>query len=579
MMTKDEGRHFQAISPDLSVHTGPLAATGTAAAPAAGPATGRGGPAITTLSVSTVRAGVMWTGSSTGIVYVTQDGGATWSDVTPAAVPAMSLIGVVEASHFDPATAYAEVDRSGSGDEKPYIYRTHDFGKTWQLIVNGLPENELTGSFVRVVREDTVRRGLLFAGTETTVHVSFDDGDHWQSLRLNLPNTSYRDLALHGNDLIAGTYGRSFYVLDDISPLRQLTPAVVSQLGTAGSYLFKPGDALRVRRDMNMDTPIPAEVPHAQNPPEGAILYYYLKGQPAGEVKLEIYDNQNKLVRTLSSHAAPPFNEPTPPVPEYWLRKPVGIPTNPGTNRVNWDLYYDDPAALSHNLGQVMPAIDHDTPATPQGAFALPGTYTVKLIVDGKTSTAPLVVHEDPRIGESPAVMAEMRAQFDLGWKITEGMSVSHTGYDQATQLRSQLKALGGPAGGQVPPAEVTTAVSLLDAKVAKTQGLISAAASGPYGVAAYTGNPGFTGINGAFAGLMVIVDYMSDHAPVDAQIKAYHDYCTDLNTNLALWRTLNTQDVPALNDLLRKNNAKPLATASVPADLACGSVPAGFTQ
>jgi photosystem II stability/assembly factor-like uncharacterized protein len=565
MMTKDAARHFQAISPDLSVHAGQQ--------PAAGPATGRGGPAITTLAVSTVKPGVMWTGSSTGILYVTQDGGAHWNDVTPEAIPAGSLVGVVEASHFDPATAYAEVDRSNSGDEKPYLYRTRDYGKTWQPIVNGLPENEITGSFVRVVREDTLRRGLLFAGTETSVYVSFDDGDHWQSLRLNLPNTSYRDLAVHGNDLIAGTYGRSFFVLDDISPLRQLTPALVSQLGSGGSYLFKPGDALRVRRDINMDTPIPAEAPHAQNPPEGAILYYYLKAKPAGETKLEIYDNQSKLVRTLSSRAAPPLDESLPPVPDYWLRKPLAMSTDPGTNRVNWDLYYDDPPALSHNWGQVMPAIDHDTPFTPQGAFALPGTYTVKLTVDGKTSTAPLVVHEDPRIGESATAMAEMRAQFDLERKNTEGVSVSHTGYEQATQLRSQLKALGSPSL----PSEVAAAVSALDAKVAPIQGLLSSAASGPYGVPAYTGNPGFTGVNGAFAGLMVIVDYMSDHAPVDAQIKAYHDYCTDLNTNLALWRTVNTRELPALNDLLRKNDVKPLAPASPPPDLLCGSVPAGF--
>jgi photosystem II stability/assembly factor-like uncharacterized protein len=565
MRTKDAGRHFETISPDLSVHAGQE--------PAAGPATGRGGPAIASLALSTVKAGVMWTGSSTGIVYVTQDGGAHWNDVTPSGIPAGSLVGVVEASHFDPATAYASVDRSNSGDEKPYIFRTRDYGKTWQSIVNGLPVDDITGGFVRVVREDTVRRGLLFAGTETTVHVSFDDGDHWQSLRLNLPNTSYRDLVVHGNDLVAGTYGRSFYVLDDISPLRLLTPALISQLGTYGSYLFQPADALRVRRDINMDTPLPPEVPHAQNPPEGAILYYYLGAKPTGDIKMEIYDAQNKLVRTLSSKPAPPLDEPLPPVPDYWLREPVALSANMGTNRINWDLYYDDPPALSHNWGQVMPAIYRDTPYTPQGAFALPGKYTVKLTVDGKTSSQTLTVYEDPRIGESPAVMAEMRAQFDLEQKNTDGMAMSNMGYRQATELRSQLKALTGRSV----PGDVAQAISALDGKVAPVQGLLSAAASGPYGVPAYTGNPGFTGINGAFAGLMVIVDYMSDHAPVDAQLKAFHDYCTDLNNNLALWRTINTTDVPALNELLHKNNLQAIGTAAPPHDLACGSVPAGF--
>ncbi len=564
MRTRDAGRHFEAISPDLSVHAGQQ--------PTAGPATGRGGPAIASLAVSTAKAGVMWTGSSTGIVYMTQDDGAHWTDVTPSDIPAGSLVGVVEASHFDPATAYAEVDRSNAGDEKPYIYRTRDFGKSWQPIVTGLPEGQITGSFVRVVREDTVRRGLLFAGTETSVNVSFDDGDHWQSLRLNLPTTSYRDLVVHGNDLVAGTYGRSFYVLDDISPLRQLTPALVSQLSTR-AFLFKPGDALRLRRDMNMDTPLPPEVPHALNPPEGAILYYHLGAKPAAGIKLEIFDAQNRLVRTLSSEAAPPLDEPLPPVPDYWLRKPLVLPAAIGTNRINWDLYYDDPPALSHNWGQVMPAIFHDTPHTPQGALALPGTYTVKLTVDGTTSAQTLVVHEDPRIGESAEVMAGMRAQFDLEQKNVDGMTASNTGYQQASRLRAQLKALLS----QSLPAGVADAAKALDAMVAPIQGLMSAAVSGPYGVSAYSGNPGFTGVNGSFAGLMVIVDYMSDHAPVDAQVKAFHDYCGDLNANLALWRKLNSEDLPKFNDLLRKNNLTAVDPVTPPMDLACGSVPAGF--
>jgi len=558
MMTKDAGRHFQAISPDLTVRSGQQ--------PAAGPAIGRGGPAIAALAVSSAKAGVMWTGSTTGVVSMTQDGGANWNDVTPPAIPAGSLVGVIEASHFDPAAAYAEVDRSASGDDKPYIYRTHDYGRSWQLIVSGLPVDEPTGSFVRVVREDAVRRGLLFAGTETTVQVSFDDGDHWQSLRLNLPNTSYRDLVVHGNDLIAGTYGRSFFVLDDISPLRQLRHGAAQE-----SYLFAPGDALRVRRNINMDTPLPPEVPHALNPPEGAILDYYLASKPSGDITIGIYDSQNRLVRTLSSRPAPPFNEPLPPVPNYWLRPPHTLTTNPGGNRTNWDLRYDDPPALSHNWAQVMSAVDQDTPYTPQGALALPGVYTLKFTVDGRTGTRQLTVHEDPRIGESPGVMAGLRAQFDLERNIVAGMVASNTGYNQASQLRAQLKEL---TGRQLPLA-VAQAVSAADAKMAPVQGQLSAAVSGPYGVPAYAGNPGFTGVNGAFAGLMVIVEYESDHAPVDAQVKAFHDYCTDLNNNLALWRTINAADVPALNEALRKSNLTPVTPASPPADLACGTVTA----
>ena len=193
--------------------------------------------------------------------------------------------------------------------------------------------------------------------------------------------------------------------------------------------------------------------------------------------------------------------------------------------------------------------------------------------MDGKTTAQTLTVDEDPRIGESPAVMAGLRAQFDLEQKNVDGMAASNTGYNQANQLRAQLKSLIG----QQLPLAVAQAVNALDAKTAPVQGPLSAAASGPYGVPAYTGNPGFTGVNGAFAGLMVIVEYESDHEPVDAQVKAFHDYCTDLDNNLALWRTINTVDVPTLNELLRRSNLKPLTAASPPSDLACGTVPAGF--
>ena len=566
MVTRDSGRHFQAISPDLTVRQGKETPTA--------PVTGRQGVAINSLAVSAAKAGVLWTGSANGVVYVTRDGGAHWTDVTPPDVPAPATAAAVEASHFDPAVAYAAFDRSNSGDERPYIYRTRDYGATWQPIVDGLPAADWNGAFVRVVREDTVRRGLLFAGTETTVHVSFDDGAHWQPLRLNLPTTSYRDLAVHGDDLVAGTYGRSFYVLDDITALRQLTPQLISRVTAGGSYLFPPGDAIRVRQDINMDTPLPPEVPHAQNPPEGAILDYYLAARPAGEIQIEIYDAQNRLVRTLSSRAAPPFDEPLPPVPAYWLRPAQALTVDIGTNRTNWDLRYDDPAALSHNIGQVMAAVPGETPYTPRGAIALPGVYTVKLVVDGKTSSQKLTVHEDPRLGESAPVMAGLRAQFDLEQKNVAGMAASHTGYEQAREMRARLQELARQS-----PAAVAEAAKTLDGKVAPVQGQLSAAVSGPYGVPAYTGNPGFTGVNGAFAGLMVIVEYESDRAPVDAQVKAFHDFCGDLNRNLALWRTINSTDLSALNRLLDRNNLKPVAPATPPADLPCGALPAGFAE
>jgi hypothetical protein len=405
--------------------------------------------------------------------------------------------------------------------------------------------------------------------------VSFDDGAHWQPLRLNLPTTSYRDLAVHGNDLVAGTYGRSMFILDDISPLRQLTPELVSTLNSGEAHLFRPADALRVRQNINADTPLPPEVPHALNQPEGAILDYYLPAKPKGDIKIEIYDARGKLVRTLSSRPAAPFDEPLPPVPAYWLRPPDALPTEIGANRTNWDLRYNDPLALSHNIGQVMAAVYQDTLYTPRGTIALPGVYTVKLLVDGKMFTQKLTVREDPRIGESPAVIAGLREQFELEQKNVAGMAASYAGYQQVKEMRARVNELTQQSSVRA----VAEAAKALDAKMAPVEGQLSAAVSGPYGVAGYNGNPGFTGLNGSFAGLMVIVEYESDRAPVDAQVKAFHDYCTDLNQNLALWRAINSSDIPAFNNLLDRNNSKALAPASPPADLPCGALPAGFAS
>ena len=401
MVSRDTGHSWKAFSPDLSTEKGkpevpcgtplPSAPAGTvtgrggrgrgaAAAPAAGvtpapgaaavaPGGGRGGgppaPFISDFAISTIHKGVFWTVSSNGQIYNTMDRGAHWNNVSNIADAAGVNFNTIEAGHTDVNTAYLSgrtvsggratvlTPAGDPGANVPLIWRTHDGGKTWTKIVNGLPSNQPTGSWVNVMREDPKQKGLLFAGTETTVYVSFDDGDLWQSLRQNLPSTSIRDMVFHTDnhmsDLVIGTYGRSFYVLDDTTPLREI--AVKSQaIAAAPVYFFKPGDAIRARVSDNWDQPLNPELPHAPNPPYGAILYYHLSHPPSGEIKLQVFDAEGKLVRTMSS--IPPALPERWPYPEYWVAKgsDLALPTKVGTNRTNWDLRYDDPPAFNLDL-------------------------------------------------------------------------------------------------------------------------------------------------------------------------------------------------------------------------------------
>ncbi|MGB8593701.1 MAG: hypothetical protein WCD40_20145, partial [Candidatus Acidiferrales bacterium] len=319
-----------------------------------------------------------------------------WKDITPRELTAWSKVTQISASHFDDQSAYVSVSRFRVDDLRPYIYRTHDGGKSWQSITNGLPEN----APVDTVREDTVRKGLLFAGTESAVWVSFDDGDHWQSLQLNLPHTSMRDLWIHDDDLIVATHGRSFWILDDITPLRQITGAVEN----SDAYLFKSGMAYRVERDTYTDTPPPPDEPAAQNPPDGAIIDYFLARTASDAVTIEIVDAQGKLARRYSSADAPDVTQTELEkqlIPLYWVRMPKILPTEAGMHRWVWDLHYTTPLSLRKDYP--IAAIPHDTPRVPLGPRALPGLYTVKLTVDGQSYTASLTVKMDPRVNTARA--------------------------------------------------------------------------------------------------------------------------------------------------------------------------------
>jgi hypothetical protein len=300
--------------------------------------------AIESMSASTIGHGTIWVATNTGVIKVTKDEGKTWDDASIPNLPysARALISSVDASHTDAGGAYVAVDVSRAGDYTPYFYRTHDFGKTWTLITKGLPTNEPSASFARVIRADPKRAGLLVAGTESAMYVSFDDGDNWQSLMLNLPNTSYRDIAFAGNDLVVGTYGRGIYVLDDYAVIRQLTPEVAAE----PVHLFKPDPTVRTRRNTNFDTPFPPEVPHALNPPDGVIISYSLDSKPSGEVTIDVLDSAGTTIRHMSSIAGEPVMEAAkPPHPNWWVAPPFSIPAAAGLNRTNWDLRFDAPPA------------------------------------------------------------------------------------------------------------------------------------------------------------------------------------------------------------------------------------------
>jgi photosystem II stability/assembly factor-like uncharacterized protein len=395
----------------------------------------------------------IWAGTDDGLIHVTRDGGKTWKDVTPQGVTAWSKVSLMDAGRFDADTAYAAVNRIRLDDQRPHIYRTHDGGKTWQEIVRGLPDN----APVNAVREDPVRKGLLFAGTERAVHVSFNDGDEWQPLRLNMPATSIRDLVVHGDDVVVGTHGRSFWILDDITPLRQLDAKVAD----AEAHLFRPQVAHRVRWNLNTDTPLPPEEPAGQNPPDGAVINYHLKAAAPGPVTLEILGDKGKLVRRYSSADKPEaVDEKNLNIPTYWVRPPQILSAAAGSHRFVWDLHYAPPEGQRR---YPMTAIYRDTPSEPLGPWVQPGQYTVRLTVGGKTFEQPLTVKMDPRVKTTAQALA---VQFEFSMQCYEGMRQAQETLTQVRKLRAQIKEVRGKAEGAL-----ADALSELDKKAAALEG------------------------------------------------------------------------------------------------------------
>ena len=443
--TRDGGQSWQQISPDLSRKDWEIPASvgKYRDQPTAKPSQ-RG--VIYALAPSPLDVNRIWAGTDDGLIHVTVDGGLHWKDVTPPQLTPFAKVSILDAGHFDAQTAYAAINTLRLDDMRPHILRTHDGGKTWTEIVNGIPD----GAPVDVVREDPERKGLLFAGTETQVYVSFDDGDHWESLRLNMPATSIRDLIVKGDDLAVATHGRGFWILDDITELRQLKDEVTS----APAFLFRPQTAMRVRWDTNTDTPIPPDEGTAQNPPDGAIVDYYLGEGAAGPVTLEFSDASGKLVRRYSSADPAEVPDPMLAIPNYWPRPPQSLASTPGVHRFVWDLHLTPVPGVRATYP--IAAVAHNTAPEPTSPWVLPGVYTVKLTAGGKTYTQKLTVRLDPRVHTALPALTE---QFTLSKqlyddelaceKIIDEIRALRPKVAQSKDLDQKLTALEGASGGR----------------------------------------------------------------------------------------------------------------------------------
>jgi photosystem II stability/assembly factor-like uncharacterized protein len=521
--TVDGGQSWRTISPDLTrQHPGIPSSVGQLAGDDPYAAKVRG--TIYALAPSFQTTNTVWAGTDDGLVWLTRDAGEHWTNMTPPELTPWSKVTQLSASHFDDNTAYLSVSRFRIDDLRPCILRTHDGGKSWQTIVQGLPAD----APVNTVREDPIRPGLLYAGTQKAVWVSFDDGAQWQPLQLNLPHTSMRDLWIHDHDLIVATHGRSLWVLDDITPLRQLTPAFAK----SEVALCRPAVAWRVKRDTNSDTPLPPDEPAGKNPSEGAVIDYYLARPAQGPVTLEILDPDGTVVRRYSS------NDPAGPgdeelsklasIPLYWIRRNKVIPATSGMHRWIWDLHYATP--ISTHREYPIAAVPHDTPHLPLGPTARPGQYTVRLSAEGHVELQPLEVKMDPRVKTS---LADLERQFQAEQRLaamlaqsSEAVGLARSVQNQASKIASEKKA-----------ANASDAESL----VKKVTNLLEGAGGGDESEAA------LSDLNDQVSSLYGQVQ-TADAAPTSAQSSAIPRLEQALAERLADWKHILEIDVPAFN-------------------------------
>ena len=366
----------------------------------------------------------IWCGTDDGLIQITHDGGKTWKNITPPTLGTWSKVSMIDAGHSDNQTAYVAVNRFRCDDFHPYIYKTHDDGKTWQTIVTGLPDEP-----INTIKEDPKEKGLLFAGSESSTYVSFDDGEHWQSLRLNMPASSIRDLMIKDDDIVVASHGRGFWILDNINPLRSIAQSNKNE----NVVLVKPANTYRVRWDMNTDTPLPTDEPAGENPPDGATIDYYLKDNSTSGVTLELHDSTGKLIRKYSSNDTP-YTMPEVNVPLYWIRPQHILSASAGAHRFVWDLHYEP---LLDGISFPMTAVFMNTPPAISSPWVLPGNYTVQLTVNGTVYKQTINIKMDPRV---KTTITGLKQQLDLSLQCYNGQKMCIQSLHEITGFRDSLK-------------------------------------------------------------------------------------------------------------------------------------------
>jgi len=486
------------------------------------------------LSESPVEKGVLWAGTDDGLVQVTRDGGQHWANVTSKDFGEWSLVSIIDASPHTAGTAYVAIDRHKLDDYRPYLFKTTDYGKTWTKITAGLPDN----GYAHSIKEDPKRKGLLFAGTENGVYVSFDDGAHWQSLKLNLPTSPIHDLTVKNDDLIVATHGRAFWILDDISPLREMTASTANE----DAHLYQPPVAIRYR---GPGFTLPATVPVGANPPTGVIIDYFLKAAPKDGLTLEILDSKGKVVRKLSSKKAAEGGSPD--LEEFGIELPgEKLPSDAGLNRFVWNMRSEAPATVPGAISWG---------GRPTGPLVVPGTYQVKLTVGGKSYTASAEIQKDPRVNVS---QADLEKQSELAMRIRDRVDAGHTAVNQIRSVRGQLDALKKRLAADTSAKPILDAADALKKKLDAVEEKIiqpkSKSGEDPLNYPIQVADQ-----------LMALQGTVesADAAPTAQSYVVFDELNGRLEPQLAAWREIQSKDLAALNDLMKKNNVPAIAPAA----------------
>ena len=545
--TTNGGQTWREISPDLT-RKDSVVPPNVGKYASSGPAVARHPGVIYTIAPSYVKENVIWVGSDDGLIHVTFNGGTTWKNVTPPAVGPWAKVSIMDASHFDTLTAYAAINTFRLSDLRPHIYRTRDGGKSWTEIVAGID----SGATINVVREDAKRRGLLFAGSETQVWVSFDDGDHWRSLRNNMPATSIRDLVIKDDDVVVGTHGRGFWILDDISPLRQMSSALTGQ--SSAVRLFRPSLATRARFNSYTDTPVPPDEPRSANPPEGVALDYWLPGT-ASELSLEVRDASGKVVRQFRKGVNP---EPDPRAqgnwPDWWIAPWPELKADAGLHRYYWDLRHERPKVTGFSFP--ISAIPGRTVPEPRGPLVSPGTYTVRLVADGKSYEQPLRVRMDPRV-KTPEV--DLQAQRALVMRLYDGINDVADAMTGVAALRTQLLDRREKAPRMSDAFQgIMSQLDALDGGV-PAGGRGGAGGGGGGGRGGAGGSSTLGALRGELTSLYNTVEEV-DRAPVASVTRAANERLSHTTTLLASWRRVQRVGVPELNTKLKAAGLEPVS-------------------